>query len=187
MTVTPVFITGNQHKADHFRRLLGLPFDHQSLDLEEIQSTRPEKVIEHKVRRAYEVIGRPVFVDDFSFWFDELDGLPGPFIKYFIGTPEKLEKLCRLADGLASRRVTARAYFGYYDGDKVTIIYGELKGTITEHPQGDASYAIATDFVFAVDGYEGKTRGELGEAEYDEVYRKVRATDEVRAFLLSQQ
>lgn len=187
MRQPPVFITGNTHKAEHIQKLLGIPLEHQALDLDEIQSIHPEEVIEHKVRQAYEAVNRPVFVDDFSFWFDELDGLPGPFIKFFIGSQEKLEKLCRLADGLSSRRVTARAYFGYYDGEEVTILYGEIKGFITQHPRGDADYAIATDFVFAVDGYDGKTRGELSHEDYDEVYSAVRAVDRVRSFLISKQ
>lgn len=186
MTKPPLFITGNLHKAEQFERLLGVPIQHRNIDLDEIQSKYPEEVIEHKVRQAYEVAQLPVFVDDFSFWFDELDGLPGPFIKYFIQGDGALEKLCRLADGLESRRVTARAYFGYYDGTDLTIIFGEIKGAIAQHPRGDADYAIATDFVFEVDGYDGKTRGELSPELYDEVYRIVRATDRVTNFLKGQ-
>ena len=182
----PLFITGNTHKAEHMQRLIGVEIEHRKLDLEEIQSAKPEEIIEHKVRQAFDIVQRPVFVDDFSLWFDELDGMPGPFIKYFVGSPEKLEKLCRMADGLASRRATARAYFGYFDGEELRIIYGELKGVITQHPQGDAEYAFASDFVFAVDGYGGRTRAELRKPEYDEVYRRVRAIDEIARFLEAQ-
>lgn len=183
MTTKPLFATGNTHKVEQFERLLGLPIEHRDIDLDEIQSRSSEEVIEHKVRQAYQVVKCPVFVDDFSFWFDDLNGLPGPFIKYFLQGDDALEKLCRLADGLSSRRVTARAYFGYFDGEDLTIIYGELKGSIVMHPRGSAEYAIGTDFVFAVDGYGGKTRGELSQEQYDEVYRIVRATDNVTDFL----
>lgn len=183
MKTRPLFVTGNLHKTEQFERLLGIPIDHRNIDLDEIQSKSPEEVIEHKVRQAYSIAKRPVFVDDFSFWFDELNGLPGPFIKFFLHGEDALEKLCRLADGLESRRVTARAYFGYFDGSDLTIIHGELHGEITQHPRGEAGYAIGTDFVFAVDGYDGKTRGELSQQLYDEVYRIVRATDRVTNFL----
>lgn len=167
-------------------KLLGIAIDHQKIDVDEIQSLNPEEVIEHKVRQAYSVARKPVFVDDFSFWFDDLDGLPGPFIKYFIQADGSLEKLCRLADSLPSRRVTARAYFGYFDGKYVRIIHGELNGEITDHPKGQASYAIGTDFVFAVDGYSGKTRAELSIEMYEEVYSKVRAVDQIVNFLLGE-
>ncbi len=179
----PIFVTGNPHKAEQMQRLLGIEIDHKKLYLIEIQSNNPVEIIEHKVRQAFELTQRPVFVDDFSFWFDDLDGLPGPFIKYFVGSDDKLEKLCRIADGLPTRRVTARAYFGYYDGKQLTIYYGELKGKISDHPRGGANYAIATDFVFAVDGYGGRTRAELDRNEYDAVYQKLRAIDKVKNFL----
>lgn len=181
----PVFITGNAHKAEQMEKMLGLPFDHQKLDLDEIQSKDPAEVIEHKVRQAYEIIRRPVFVDDFSFWFDNLGNLPGTFIKFFAGDDEALEKLCRLADGLPSRRVTARAYFGYYDGEELKIIYGELRGEIADRPRGNLG--ICTDRVFAVDGYGGRTRSELSRDEFDAVYAEVRALDEVKRFLQSKQ
>lgn len=184
MNQKPLFITGNSHKAEHIQNLLGIPIDHKKLDIDEIQSQYPEEVIEHKVRQAYEVVQRPVFVDDFSFWFDELDDLPGTFIKFFVKDNAAIEKLCRLADGLASRRVTARAYTGYFDGEKVQIVHGELKGDITMHPRGNADYAIATDFVFAVDGYGGKTRAELSRKDYEAVYERVRAVNKVRKMLV---
>lgn len=183
----PLFITGNQHKAKHMQALLGIDIDHETLDVDEIQSLQPEAVIEHKVRQAYTIAGRPVFVDDFSLWFDDYDGLPGPFIKFFVQAEDGLEKLCRLADTLPTRRATGRAYFGYFDGRDVTIIYGEVKGEIVDHPRGEADYAFGSDPIFAVDGYGGKTRAELSADEYDELYRKVRAIDDIREFLKSQQ
>lgn len=182
--MNPLFVTGNAHKADQMQKLLGVAIDHHKLDVDEIQSKNPEDVIEHKVRQAYDIAKRPVFVDDFSFWFDDLDGLPGPFIKFFIEADSALEKLCRIADTLPSRRVTARAYFGYYDGVKLEIIYGELQGKIADHPRG--TLGIATDFVFEVDGCDGKTRSELSQERYDEVYAKVRDIEHVREFLKSE-
>lgn len=156
---------------------------HRAVELDEIQSKHPEEVIEHKVRQAYQVVQQPVIVDDFSLWFDELDGLPGPFIKFFVTANNGLENLCRMADGLSSRRATARAYVGYFDGNSVKIMYGELKGEIAQDPRGKSAYAFGSDPVFCVDGYGGRSRAELDHSEYDEVYRKLRAIDDVRVFL----
>ncbi len=181
--MTPIFITGNSHKAVHMQNLLGIPIDHQALDLDEIQAKNPEVVIEHKVRQAYEIIQKPVFVDDYSLWFDDLDGLPGPFIKFFVDANDGLEKLCRIADGLKNRRATARAYFGYFDGQELKIINGELKGDIAQHPQGNATYAYGSDSIFCVDGYGGRSRAELSREEYDDAFSKVRAIDEINEFL----
>lgn len=182
----PLFVTGNANKALHMGNLLGIALDHQKLDVDEIQARTAEEVITHKVKQAYAIAERPVFVDDFSLWLDELDGLPGPFIKYFIESDGGLENICRMADGLASRRATARAYFGYYDGTELKIIYGEVRGVIAEHPRGRAEWAFGSDPIFAVDGYGGRTRAELSRDEYDEVYSQVRAISKVRDFLMEQ-
>jgi hypothetical protein len=54
------FITGNQSKADYLAKYLGIPVKHVKLDLEELQSMDLHKIVEHKVRQAYEHIKSPV-------------------------------------------------------------------------------------------------------------------------------
>ena len=112
----PLFITGNQHKADYLARMLGMPLEHRKIDLVEIQSSSPEEVVRHKVREAYEIAQRPVLVEDVSLGFAALNGLPGPFIKFFVEAPDGLEKLCRMLDGFDDRSALAVCVFGYYDG-----------------------------------------------------------------------
>lgn len=180
----PVFITGNEDKTKHLARLLGVELEHQKMELVEIQSKSPEAIIDHKVRQAYQETRLPVLVDDVSMWLDELDGLPGPFIKYFVTADNGLEHICRMADGLASRRATARAYFGYFDGEQVAIFNGEIQGEIAAHPRGDAGFAYGWDKVFCPDGYAGRTRAELSPDEYDDVYRTIRPIEQLRMFLV---
>lgn len=50
------FITGNQKKADYLTQFLGFPILHQKVELEEIQSLDLRKIVEHKVKQAYEKI-----------------------------------------------------------------------------------------------------------------------------------
>ena len=180
-----IFITGNQDKADHLRRLLGIVIEHQKIDLDEIQSADSRDIIRHKVYQAYEILKSPVLVDDVSMGLDSLGGLPGPFIKYFVTAENGLKNLCRMADGLANRRATARAYFGLYDGQNVTLLFGEIHGEIAQHPKGDGGFAYGWDKVFCPDGYGGRTRAELTQSEYDEVYQTIRPIEELRKILTS--
>lgn len=87
----PFFITGNQNKANYLSRTIGIQLEHQKLDLDEIQSSDPKKVIEHKVKQAYSLINKPVLVEDTSLGFSAIDGLPGPFIKFFVDAHNGLE------------------------------------------------------------------------------------------------
>ena len=54
------------------------------LDLEEIQSDDPLEIMTDKVKRAYDEVQKPVVVEDVSAGLVKFDGLPGPFIKFFM-------------------------------------------------------------------------------------------------------
>jgi non-canonical purine NTP pyrophosphatase (RdgB/HAM1 family) len=153
------FITGNQHKADYLAQQLGIPLEHRKLELEEIQSTSLEEIVEHKVKQAYRLIGGPALVEDVALGFDAQGGLPGPFIKFYVEQEDGLEKLCRNVDTLANRRALAACVFGYYDGQRLELLHGELHGTIAEHPRGTSGFGW--DAIFCPDGYGGLTRAEM--------------------------
>lgn len=175
------FITGNQHKADYLSRMLGLPLKHRAVDLMEIQSTSLEEVVEHKVRQAYAIAECPVLVEDVALEFTALDGLPGPFIKFFAEAPNGLENLCRMLDGFGDQSAVAVCVFGYYDGQQVKLFRAELGGVIAKHPAGDGGFGW--DKIFCPDGYGGKTRAELTPDEDAETYRLFKPIDSVRRFL----
>lgn len=177
----PVFITGNQHKADYLSRTLGMELDHHKLDLDEIQSADPRVVLEHKVRQAYAILQRPVLVEDTSLSFVALDGLPGPFVKFFVDAKDGLESMCRLLDGFSDRSAYASAIYGYYDGQQVRTFAGRLDGVIAQHPRGEGGYGW--DKIFEPVGYNGLTRAELSPEDDLASYRMIRDLDGLRTFL----
>lgn len=177
-----VFVTGNPEKAANFARHIGMDIAHQPAELDEIQSPDPYKVIEHKVRQAYDIIGKPVLVEDTCMGIDALGGLPGTFIKFFIEQEDGAEKICRMTDGLGSRRATATVTFGYYDGRELRFFQGKIHGDIPEHP-GKPMSGFGWDVVFTPDGYGGRIRSELSQQEYDELYLEVKPFAKVREFL----
>ena len=63
------FITGNQKKADYLAKYLGFAIEHEKIDLDELQSLDLREIVEHKVKQAYEKIGKPVLVEDASLEF----------------------------------------------------------------------------------------------------------------------
>lgn len=177
----PVFITGNQHKADYLAKLLGIELQHQKVDLDEIQSVDLEKIVEHKARQAYGIIKRPVLVEDVALGFTALDGLPGPFIKFFVEADNGLENLCRMLDGFSDRGARAECVFAYYDGVRCEIIKGGLSGTIADHPRGEGGFGW--DKIFCPEGYEGQTRAELILEQNEKTYQTIKPIAKLRAFL----
>lgn len=151
------FITGNAAKAEQLGRHLNYPVEHLKLDLPEIQSLHLEEIVEHKAKEAYKQIHSPVLVEDTSLVFSALGKLPGPLIKWFL-TELKNEGLCKLLDVYKDRSAVARVVFGCYDGDKLQMFDGEIKGRIAESPRGNEGFGW--DPIFIPDGWD-KTWGEM--------------------------
>jgi non-canonical purine NTP pyrophosphatase (RdgB/HAM1 family) len=181
----PVFISGNQNKVNYLSNTIGLTLPHKKIDLDEIQSPDPFVVIEHKVRQAYEIIQKPVLVEDTSFSFNALNGLPGTFVKFFVESKDGLENMCRMLDGFEDRSAYASAVYGYYDGTNIKMLAGRLDGTIAMHPRGTGGYGW--DGIFEPEGYGGLTRAELPPELDQQSYDKIRDTDALRLFLQSLQ
>jgi XTP/dITP diphosphohydrolase len=179
----PVFITGNQHKADYLAKLLGVELEHRKIELDEIQSTSLDEVVMHKVKQAYAIAGRPVLVEDVGLSFNALGGLPGPFIKFFVEAEDGLEKLCRLLDGFDDRSAHGECVFGYYDGERLELLHGEISGLIPMHPRGENGFGW--DKIFCPEDYGNKTRAELLSEQHDKVYQTIKPIAKLRAFLQS--
>ncbi|WP_289444802.1 non-canonical purine NTP pyrophosphatase, partial [Klebsiella pneumoniae] len=69
----------------------------------------------------------------------------------------------------------------FYDGENLEVFRGEVRGEVAKYPRGELG--IGTDSIFVPEGYGGRTRAELGQDEYDEVYAKVRPIEAVRKYL----
>lgn len=173
------FVTGNQNKADYLSKYLGYPINHIKLDLDEIQSTNLNEIVEHKVRQAYEKIQKPVIVEDVSLEFEALWGLPGPFIKFFV---EKVsfQRICSMIKSWLSRKATARCVFGYFDGKNIKLFEGYLNGQIATKPQGDNGYGW--DKIFIPEWYP-ITRASLNEIDNEKTYLQIKPLIKVKEFL----
>ena len=177
----PVFITGNQNKVDYLSETIGMVLPHRKIDLDEIQSPDPIIVVEHKVRQAYDIIRKPVLVEDTLLGFNALNGLPGTFVKFFVESQDGLQNMCRMLDGFDDRTAYASAMYAYYDGNDLKIFSGRLNGNISSSPRGNGGYGW--DAIFEPEGYDGLTRAELNPELDRESYDKIRDTESLKRFL----
>lgn len=174
------FLTGNQHKADYFSRQMGVPIPHQKIELEEIQSLDLHEIVKHKLLQAFEVVKAPVLVEDVSLEYTALNGLPGPFIRWFtdVGSPEAC---CRMLDGYSDRSATIYCTFGYYDGKRMEFFDSSMPGKISEKPAGENGFGF--DSFFIMDGHT-ETRAEMPQDEVERTYAdQMKPFKQVRDFL----
>ena len=59
-----VYVTGNPHKAKHFAVMMDMEIKHLDIDLDEIQSLELREIVEDKAKKAYELVKKPVIVED---------------------------------------------------------------------------------------------------------------------------
>jgi len=167
---TFTLITGNAHKLAEFKRLLPADclFDHLALDLDEIQSFDPGVIIADKARRAYEIVKKPVVVEDVSAGLDKLNGLPGPFIKFFemqLGA----DALYKLAGTETAATVTST--IAYYDGQAMLLSQGVITGSVVP---------MAVDNGFGFDGVfvpsgQSQTFSQMTPVEKDAISHRAQA------------
>jgi inosine triphosphate pyrophosphatase len=142
-------VTSNKDKLDELHRLIPkhIEFDHHNLDLPEIQSLDLREIITDKAQRAYDILKRPVLVEDVAAGLDALNGLPGPFIKFF---NEQLGKdaLYKLSNGGGA--ATVYCTIAYYDGQKLLIGQGQVNGHVGPRRKDGFGFEV----VFVPNGYE---------------------------------
>lgn len=180
MQANITFITGNQHKADFLAKHLGVPIAHHKLDLDEIQSLDPHVVIEHKVRQAYDILQKPVLVEDAGLVFTAMGQLPGTFVKWFIESIG-CEGLVRMANALPVRDAVGRVCYGLYDGKNMHFFDGEMRGQIAAEVR-DGGRGFGYDAIFINKGFD-VTRAEMNEADYDRTSYRTEAIAKLRDFL----
>ncbi len=180
MVKLPIFITGNQNKADYLSRQLGIEIEYRKVDLDEIQSTNLHEIVEHKLRQAYSVCEAPVLVEDVSLVFNALGELPGPYIKWFIEISGE-EACCRMLDGFDDRSSIISCTFGYFDGKNTKFFDSRLPGSIAYEPKGSNGFGF--DRIFVNEGYD-ITRAEMSQEDNERTYAEImKPFRQVRDFL----
>lgn len=173
------FITWNQNKADYLSKYLGYPVDHLKLDLDEIQSMNLNEIVERKVRQAYDLIKKPVIVEDVSLEFIALWWLPWPFIKFFVDKVP-FEIICSMIPTWLTRKAVAKCVFWYFDWESLKLFEGNLDWEITNKPSGNSGYWW--DNIFIPDWYN-ITRASLDEENDKKTYLKIKPFAKLKEYL----
>jgi len=185
--ITINFVTGNANKLKEVNAILGKDFPHElrakDVDLPEYQGDA-DTVSRLKCQSAYDIIKGPVVVEDTSLCFNALGGLPGPYIKWFLGSigPTGLFKMLK---GFDDHSATARATFAYTgngDSDKIELFTGITKGTIVE-PRGDSGFGW--DSCFLPDGYD-ITYAEMSSEEKNKISHRKRALEIMKNYFVNE-
>ncbi len=173
-----IFVTSNADKLREAEQILGRRLGMASPAVEELQTIHLEELVAHKARGAFQQLRHPLFVEDTALGFSAWNGMPGPFIKFFLeGLGE--EGLARALSPFADQGALARCGVGYHDGEQVHYFEGQVAGTIVM-PRG--SNGFGWDIIFQPEG-ESRTFGEMAAEEKHRLSMRARAMEKLGAFL----
>jgi inosine triphosphate pyrophosphatase len=179
------FITGSAGKLRESRAILGDLVDLQSeaVEIDEIQGSI-EEIAEDKCRRASIAIDGPALTEDTALEFRALKGLPGPYIKWFLGALDH-EGLNNLLQPYEDKGAVAICTFALSTGPgaEPIIFQGRTSGRIVP-ARGQSNYpGKSWDSIFE---YEGQTYAEMGQEAKNNISHRSKALALLKQWLAEQ-
>ena len=150
------FASSNEHKFQEAERILanlGMQINLFKTILEEIQSNNLNDIAEKKAINAYDLIQKPVIIEDDGLFINALDGLPGPYSSYVYDTIGN-KGIMNLLENSQVRDAKFVSIIAYCDSDCVVKLFeSSIPGKISSIiEKGGWGY----DPIFIPDG-ESKT------------------------------
>lgn len=105
------------------------------IDFDEPRSDDLHIIARAKLHQAMRITDAPCFVLDSGFYIDALNGFPGSYVNYALGTIG-VPGLLRLMQGQHNRRCAFRQCLGYYDGAREHYFTAENTGTLATEVRG---------------------------------------------------
>jgi XTP/dITP diphosphohydrolase len=174
-------MSGNPHKVAEVERIMnpiGVEILPVSNKIEELQTEDVHRLVRDKLIKAFQVIGRPLFVEHTGLYLSGLNGLPAGLTQIFW---DKLEadRFAKLVAGLGDNAVQAKTILGFCDGREIRIFEGAVDGTVPLAPAGPKDFQW--DCVFVPNGHT-QTFAEMGDAK-DKISMRRLALDQFAAHL----
>lgn len=171
-----IFATTNKNKIREAQEILGVKINGIELDIDEIQSLEPEKVIRKKAYDAYKIYKKPVLVEDTSLFFKAWKNLPGVFIDYFLKSVG-IKGLIKMLSAKKNRGAVAITYLAIFNGKKYIVLEGKVRGKIAMEPRGKNGFGW--DPIFIPDKFF-KTFAEMDSTEKNKISMRKKAFVKLR-------
>jgi len=181
------FVTGNANKLEELKRMIsagGMPLAMQlrncKIDLPELQG-HPDDIAKHKCALAAEKVNGAVITEDTSLCFTALNGLPGPYVKWFLDDCGR-DGLCNLLAAHDDKSAYAQTIvaFSAGAGKDVKLFHGKTIGKIVR-PRG--KHDFGWDPIFQPDEGEGLTYAEMEKEGKDAISHRGRVFQKFKDFL----
>ena len=146
------FVTSNPHKfaeAESILKEFGVIIRHEKLSYREERSESLAEIAADSARGLAGKVEAPFFVEDSGLFVKALNGFPGTYSAWALGKIG-LPGLLRLMKGEGDRRAAFMSAIALFDGKKVLVFEGEVKGRIAFRQRGRGGFGY--DPLFTPEG-----------------------------------
>ncbi len=145
-----IFVTNNPNKVKEIEAVLtkyNIKLETSNIKKREIQSEQLEEIAEESALSAYQVLKRPLFVEDSGLYIKALNGFPGPYSSY---THKKIgvAGILKLMAGEKNREAEFVSQIAYIDErGSIKLCRGVCEGDIAEEARGSGGFGFDPIFI----------------------------------------
>jgi XTP/dITP diphosphohydrolase len=175
------FVSKNEHKQTEVQEMLseaGIEVVAVKDSINEIQTEDVNSLVRDKLLKAFDIVGRPVFVEHTGLYIETLNDFPGGLTQIFWDNLQA-DKFSSLLGSADNTKLTAKTVIGYCDSKNTHLFEGCISGRIAPEPRG--SRAFQWDCIFVPEG-DSETFSEMGSRKNEISMRKI-AFDKFKVFL----
>jgi XTP/dITP diphosphohydrolase len=145
-----LFVTSNLNKVKEIEAVLSkynIQVETSSIKKREIQSEQLEEIAKESALSAYQVLRRPLLVEDSGLFIKALNGFPGPYSSY---TYRKIgvAGILKLMAGEKNRQAEFASQIAYIDErGMIKLCRGVCEGDIAEEARGSGGFGFDPIFI----------------------------------------
>lgn len=159
-----IFTTTNESKIKSAQLVLDKYSIHvigEKVEVDEIQSRDPEKVILDKVKRSYEIVKKPLISMDSGLFIEALNEFPGVYTRPVLETIGE-DGLMKLTKDVDNPRAYVQRMIAFTDGETTQVFSSRGYGKIIQEKRGENGWDY--DKIFYVEE-KNKTLAEMTDEE----------------------
>lgn len=179
------FLSSNIFKIQEIKDILSSPnisVEAVSEKINEIQSDDMHAIVKDKVIKAYQIIARPIVVEQTGLLIEGFGNLPGGLTQIFWDSL-KADRFSEFFTNNSTTSVVAKTVLAYCDGHRIQYFDGEISGKIVNPPRGNRDFQW--DCIFEPTGYS-QTFAEMG-IEKNKISMRRIALEKLKKYLEEQE
>ncbi len=129
------FVSNNIHKYFEIKSILhdrttDLDLHFYKQNIVEIQDEKIEEIAIEKAKSAYNIVKRPIIIEDDGLFITSLNGFPGQYSSYVFKSIGN-RGILRLLEGSRARSAFFKSIFVYTNGIITRVFIGQINGKIS--------------------------------------------------------